>query len=67
MEIPTYQRDAELIEQFKKDVESGSLANVLGVKKNLSEEQEESLGRLEEKWMSGCRGVSILPEKKESH
>ena len=56
MEIPTYQRDAELIEQFKKDVESGSLANVLGVKKDLSEEQEESLGRLEEKWMSGMQG-----------
>jgi ribosomal protein L37AE/L43A len=33
IEIPTYHRDAELIEQFKRDVESGSLANVLGVKK----------------------------------
>ena len=28
-EIPSYHRDAELIEQFKKDVSSGSLANVL--------------------------------------
>ncbi len=55
-EIPTYHRDAELIEQFKKDVESGSLANVLGVQKDLSEEQEESLTRLEDKWMSGMQG-----------
>tara|TARA_B110000467_G_C18334020_1_gene495830 strand:+ start:54 stop:1070 length:1017 start_codon:yes stop_codon:yes gene_type:complete len=55
-DIPTYHRDAELIEQFKKDVESGSLANVLGVKKDLSEEQEESLTRLEDKWMSGMQG-----------
>ena len=56
IEIPTYHRDAELIEQFKRDVESGSLANVLGVKKNLSSEQEESLTRLEDKWMSGMQG-----------
>jgi len=55
-EIPTYQRDAELIDQFKKDVESGSLANVLGVKKNLSKQQEESLTRLEDKWMNGMQG-----------
>ena len=27
-EIPTYHRDADLIEQFKQDVASGSLANV---------------------------------------
>ncbi len=54
--IPTYHRDAELIEQFKKDVASGSLANVLAVNKNLSEQQEASLARLEDKWMSGMQG-----------
>ena len=55
-EIPTYQRDADLIEQFKKDVESGSLANVLGVNKNLTDQQEATLARLEDKWMSGMQG-----------
>ena len=55
-EIPTYQRDADLIEQFKKDVESGSLANVLGVSKNLTDQQEATLARLEDKWMSGMQG-----------
>ena len=55
-EIPTYQRDADLIEQFKKDVESGSLANVLGVNNNLTDKQEATLARLEDKWMSGMQG-----------
>ena len=55
-EIPTYHRDADLIEQFKRDVASGSLANVLGVDHNLTEQQEASLARLEDKWMSGMQG-----------
>ena len=55
-EVPTYHRDAELIEQFKKDVAAGSLANVLGVDRDLSEQQEASLARLEDKWMSGMQG-----------
>ena len=55
-EIPTYQRDADLIEQFKKDVESGSLADVLGVNNNLTDQQEATLARLEDKWMSGMQG-----------
>ena len=53
---PTYRQDAEMIEEFKKEVASGSLAGVLGVDSNLSEEQEASLGRLEEKWMTGMKG-----------
>ena len=53
---PTYRQDAEMIEEFKKDVASGSLAGVLGVDSNLSEEQEASLGRLEDKWMTGMQG-----------
>jgi len=53
---PTYRQDAEMIEEFKKEVQSGSLAGVLGVDKNLTEEQEASLGRLEDKWMSGMQG-----------
>ena len=47
-EGPTYHRDADLIEQFKQDVASGSLANVLGVDRNLTEQQEASLARLED-------------------
>lgn len=53
---PTYRQDAEMIEEFKKEIESGSLAGVLGVDNNLTEEQEASLGRLEDKWMSGMQG-----------
>ena len=41
MEIPTYHRDAELIEQFKRDVESGSLANVFSFTKGAFLLQEE--------------------------
>ena len=56
IEIPSYHRDAELIEQFKRDIENGSLANVLGVKKNLSKEQEESLDSIRrqmDEWHEG--------------
>ena len=53
---PSYRQDAEMIEGFKKEIASGSLAGVLGVDSNLSKEQEASLGRLEEKWMSGMKG-----------
>ena len=56
VEVPSYHRDAELIEQFKTEVANGSLANVLGVNKDLSDEQEASLARLEDKWMSGMQG-----------
>ena len=55
-EIPTYHQDSEQIEEFKREVESGSLAGVLGIEKNLSKSQEESLTRLEDKWMSGMQG-----------
>ena len=55
-EPPTHRRDAELIQQFKQEMESGELANVLGVTKNLTGEQEQSLKRLEDKWMSGMQG-----------
>ncbi len=54
--LPTYHQDREKIEEFKKEIESGSLAGVLGVEKNLSEEQEASLARLENKWMTGMQG-----------
>tara|TARA_B100000767_G_C19734553_1_gene523314 strand:+ start:663 stop:1679 length:1017 start_codon:yes stop_codon:yes gene_type:complete len=56
LEIPTYHQDSEQIEEFKREVESGSLAGVLGIDSNLTKGQEESLTRLEDKWMSGMQG-----------
>lgn len=53
---PTHHRDAEKIQQFKQELASGELANVLGINKNLTGEQEQSLKRLEDKWMSGMQG-----------
>ena len=52
----TYRRDAELIEEFKKEMAGGELSNVLGIDKGLSNAQEASLKRLEDKWMSGMSG-----------
>ena len=52
----TYRRDAELIEEFKQEMQSGDLSNVLGIEKGLTGEQEASLQRLEDKWMSGMSG-----------
>jgi ribosomal protein L37AE/L43A len=56
IEPPSYKRDEELIRQFRKDMQSGELADVLGVKEELTGEQEQSLKRLEDKWMSGMQG-----------
>ncbi len=53
---PTHRRDAELIDEFKKEFASGELSEVLGINKDLSSEQEESLKRLEDKWMKGMEG-----------
>ena len=51
-----YRRDAELIEEFKKEMAGGELSNVLGIDKGLSSQQEASLKRLEDKWMTGMSG-----------
>jgi ribosomal protein L37AE/L43A len=53
---PDHRRDSELIDEFKRDMENGQLAGLLGVDSNLTKEQELSLGRLEDKWMSGMQG-----------
>lgn len=53
---PDHRRDSELIDEFKREMESGKLAGLLGVEKNLSKEQEQSLSRLEDKWMRGMQG-----------
>ncbi|MGB2276128.1 MAG: hypothetical protein ACPH5S_04070, partial [Candidatus Poseidoniaceae archaeon] len=48
--------NAGLVEQFKQEVQSGELRDMLGIDKGLSGEQEASLKRLEDKWMSGMQG-----------
>ena len=53
---PNHRRDSELINEFKAEMERGDLKGVLGVDSNLSAEQEQSLKRLEDKWMSGMQG-----------
>ncbi len=50
-------RDTEKLEEFKREMESGSgLARVLGVDDGLDSEQKESMFRLQDKWMSGMQG-----------
>jgi len=51
-----YRRDAELIEEFKTEMQRGDLSHVLGIDRGLSGEQEQSLKRLEDKWMTGMSG-----------
>jgi len=53
---PNYRRDEELLNEFKQELESGELKDLLGIEKNLSSEQEQSLGRLQDKWMDGMQG-----------
>ena len=54
---PNHRRDAELIDEFQQEMETGQLRGVLGINKDLSKEQEASLQRLEDKWMSGLQGT----------
>ena len=50
-------RDTEKLNEFKNEMESGQgLARVLGVDDGLDAEQKASLGRLQDKWMSGMQG-----------
>ena len=50
-------RDAEKLEEFKREMAAGDgLARVLGVDDGLDAAQKESLGRLQDKWMSGMQG-----------
>jgi hypothetical protein len=45
-----------LIQEFKNEMERGDLKGILGVDSKLSEAQEQSLQRLEDKWMTGMQG-----------
>ncbi|MDP6869661.1 MAG: hypothetical protein QGI21_02685 [Candidatus Poseidoniaceae archaeon] len=51
-----HRRDEELINEFKQEMEQGHLSDILGIEKGLSSEQQKSLSRLEDKWMSGMSG-----------
>jgi len=51
-----HHHNAQLVEQFKQEMKSGELRGMLGIDKGLSGEQEASLQRLEDKWMSGMQG-----------
>lgn len=53
---PSHRQEAEMIEQFKQEMAAGELSEVLGIKKDLTTEQEASLKRLEDKWMTGMQG-----------
>jgi len=49
--------EQEKINSFRNELESGSgLARVLGIEKDLSDEQEQQLGRLQDKWMTAMKG-----------
>ncbi len=50
-------RDSEKLEDFKREMSAGEgLARVLGVEDGLDAAQKESMGRLQDKWMSGMHG-----------
>ena len=55
--LDSISRDMEQLDEFKREMESGQgLASVLGVDDGLDSEQKASLGRLQDKWMSGMHG-----------
>ena len=50
-------RDSEKLDEFKREMSAGEgLARVLGVDDGLDNVQKESLGRLQDKWISGMHG-----------
>ena len=56
--IPTYHQDQQKIEEFRKEVASGSLAGVLGVDKNLSKAQE-ALGPAIRAFTTGMQASNV--------
>ena len=51
------------VEEFKEELEKGSLRGVLGIESELSTEQEATLGRLQSKWMDGLAGTFNAAEE----
>lgn len=53
----TVEKDAQMVEKFRSELESGTgISRVLGIEQHLTEEQESSLGRLQDKWIDGMHG-----------
>ena len=55
--------EAEKIAEFQREMDSGGLRDVLGIDQNLSKEQEESLNRLQGRWMDGMAGHYNVAEE----
>jgi len=53
----TIHDEQKKVEEFKQELEKGSLRGVLGIESQLSNEQEATLGRLQDKWMDGLAGT----------
>ena len=52
----TIQDESRKVDEFKQELEKGSLRGVLGLESDLSKEQEATLGRLQDRWMDGMAG-----------
>ena len=62
---PTYRRDDEALNNIKNEMQSGGeLSKLLGGNKNISGKQQESLTRLQDKWLAGMHG-SYNPAEEE--
>ena len=55
-ERSTIHDESKKVDEFKQELEKGSLRGVLGLDSNLSKEQEATLGRLQNRWMDGMAG-----------
>ncbi len=49
----TIHDESKKVDEFKQELEKGSLRGVLGLDSDLSKEQEATLGRLQNRWMDG--------------
>ena len=55
---PTFRRDSNALNEIKSEMESGGeLSKLLGVDKDISGKQQESLTRLQDKWLTGMHGT----------
>ena len=52
----TIHDESKKVDEFKQELEKGSLRGVLGLDSELSKEQEATLGRLQNRWMDGMAG-----------
>ena len=63
-DIQEFVEDPREQERIRKELEEGGeLHKMLGIEQNLSSEQEASLQRLEDKWMSGLQGTYNAAEE----